>query len=92
MRMSQADVTLFDIPRSNGEANKVSREDLPVHDWYRFVLSFPPHLVRKYLSQFGMGPESTVLDPFCGTGRALSVATRFGRDAIGFDLEASYLA
>lgn len=85
MRMSQADVTLFDISRSNGEANKVSREDLPVHDWYRFVLSFPPHLVRKYLSQFGMGPESTVLDPFCGTGTAIVECQKAGIKSVGIE-------
>lgn len=85
VRMSQADVTLFDLPRSNGEANKVSREDLPVHDWYRFVLSFPPHLVRKYLSQFGVGPESTVLDPFCGTGTAIVECQKAGIRSVGIE-------
>jgi len=24
----------------------------PVHEWYRFVLSFPPHSVRNYLQRF----------------------------------------
>ena len=85
MPMNQADVTLFDLPRSNGEANKVSREDLPVHDWYRFVLSFPPHLVRKYLSQFGVGPESTILDPFCGTGTAIVECQKAGIRSVGIE-------
>lgn len=35
-------------------SNKVQFEDLAAHDWYRFVLSFPPHLVRKYLEKFGV--------------------------------------
>jgi 16S rRNA G966 N2-methylase RsmD len=85
VRISQADVTLFDLPRSNGEANKISPEDLPVHDWYRFVLSFPPHLVRKYISQFGVGPESTVLDPFCGTGTAIVECQKAGIESVGIE-------
>ncbi len=27
------------------ERHRLYPEDLPVHEWYRFVLSFPPHLV-----------------------------------------------
>ena len=53
---------------TNGEANKVIAEDRPIHDWYRFVLSFPPHLVRDYLERFEVKKTQTVLDPFCGTG------------------------
>ena len=33
-----------------------------------------------------------VLDPFCGTGRALNVATRSGRNAIGFDIQKTYIS
>lgn len=57
--------------RAKPEANKLLSEDRPAHDWYRFVLSFPPHLVRDYLSRFGVNERSTVLDPFCGTGTTL---------------------
>ena len=48
--------------------NKLRPEDSSIHDWYRFVLSFPPHLVQHYLSEFGANETSLVLDPFCGTG------------------------
>jgi DNA modification methylase len=48
--------------------NALSAEDRRFHDWYRFVLSFPPHLVREYIQDFGLGEDSTLLDPFCGTG------------------------
>ena len=44
--------------------NKVRPEDRAVHDWYRFVLSFPPHLVQHYLDRLGVDPSGTVLDPF----------------------------
>jgi site-specific DNA-methyltransferase (cytosine-N4-specific) len=35
-------------------------------------------------------PYGVVLDPFCGTGRALSEAVRLGRSAIGFELAETY--
>ena len=48
--------------------NKLRSRDRVIHDWYRFVLSFPPHLVQDYLDRFNIGPSHVVLDPFCGTG------------------------
>lgn len=33
----------------NGESNRLEPADRPAHDWYRFVLSYPPHLVRDYV-------------------------------------------
>lgn len=47
--------------------------------------TFPADLVRpRILSSCPRG--GLVLDPFCGTGRALAVAVESGRNAIGFDL------
>ena len=54
--------------RENSIANKILEEDRAFHDWYRFVLSFPPHLVREYIKKFRLGKIDTLLDPFCGTG------------------------
>jgi DNA modification methylase len=71
--------------RSNGEANKLQFEDRPVHSWYRFVLSFPPHLVRDYLDQLGASEPDTVLDPFCGTGTVLVEARKRGLRCIGIE-------
>ena len=48
--------------------NRLRQEDSSIHDWYRFVLSFPPHLVQQYLEDFGVNNSSLILDPFCGTG------------------------
>lgn len=56
---------------NNGRANKLDSQDRAFHDWYRFVLSYPPHLVRDYLEDFGLDSSHTVLDPFCGTGTTL---------------------
>ncbi|MCX2734463.1 site-specific DNA-methyltransferase [Saccharopolyspora sp. NFXS83] len=35
-------------------------------------------------------PGGLVLDPFCGTGRALAVAARNGRTAIGFEITSNF--
>jgi DNA modification methylase len=67
------------------EHNKLRAEDRPAHDWYRFVLSFPPHLIRKYLERFDLPAEATVLDPFCGTGTTLVECKKLGIDSIGIE-------
>ena len=53
------------------ELNRLYSEDLPVHEWYRFILSFPPALVRNYIAKFNLADDAIVLDPFCGTGTTL---------------------
>lgn len=53
--------------------------------------TFPEDLITPRILS-SCPPSGCVLDPFCGTGRALSVAIRTGRDAIGFDMEESYLS
>ncbi len=64
---------------------KVQPEDHVVHDWYQFVLSFPPLLVRHYLKKFNMNPGKTVLDPFCGTGTTLVECKKLGIPSIGIE-------
>lgn len=71
--------------KKNSAANKLSFQDKRFHDWYRFVLSFPPHLVRQYIDQFGLHSGKTVLDPFCGTGTTLVESKVQGIDSIGIE-------
>jgi hypothetical protein len=70
---------------SNGEINKLSLEDRSAHDWYRFVLSFPPHLVQQYIDGFGLSEGSCVLDPFCGTGTTLVECKKHGIASVGVE-------
>ncbi len=65
--------------------NKLRPEDRAVHDWYRFVLSFPPHLIQEYVDRFEVGPSDSVLDPFCGTGTTLVECKKLGIGSIGIE-------
>ncbi|MEN6433184.1 MAG: DNA methyltransferase [Smithella sp.] len=71
--------------RSNGLANKIDNGDKMFHDWYRFVLSFPPHLVRDYLYKFQLQNGQTILDPFCGTGTTIVEAKLNHIHSIGIE-------
>ena len=65
--------------------NRLRPEDEAVHGWYRFVLSYPPHLVRTYAERFGLGPSDLLLDPFCGTGTTLVEAKKLGIPSEGIE-------
>ena len=74
--------------RNGTELNRLYENDRPVHEWYRFVLSFPPHLVRDYIEKFNLGQGQTVLDPFCGTGTTLVEAKKMGVVSVGVEANA----
>jgi DNA modification methylase len=65
--------------------NVIQKADTPIHDWYRFVLSYPPHLVRQYIERFGVRRRDLLFDPFCGTGTTLVEAKKCGIPSIGCD-------
>src|SRR5271155_4944839 len=69
----------------SSEDNRMRPEDRAAHDWYRFVLSFPPHLVRTYLDRFAIAPGQRVLDPFCGTGTTLVECKKLGLASVGVE-------
>ena len=67
------------------EDNKLRIEDRAAHDWYRFVLSYPAHLVRDYISRFEVDRDGLVLDPFCGTGTTLVECKKLGIRSVGIE-------
>jgi SAM-dependent methyltransferase len=74
---SELERTDWDFTQENGGSG------LAVFHWYpaRFIPSLPGILIN-YFSD----PGDTVLDPFCGCGTTLVEAYKFGRKAIGIDL------
>ena len=71
--------------KTGTELNRPYEADLPVHEWYRFVLSYPPHLVRDYLERFHVRPGMRVLDPYCGTGTTLVECKKHGVESVGIE-------
>jgi DNA modification methylase len=67
------------------DKNRLRPEDTSAHEWYRFVLSFPPHLVRDYVSRFKLTERSRVLDPFCGTGTTPVECKKLGIPSVGIE-------
>ncbi len=74
----------------NSDLNQIRDVDRSAHDWYRFVLSYPPHLVKQYLDRFGISADQQVLDPFCGTGTTVVECKKRGIPSVG--IEANQMA
>ena len=67
------------------ETNRLENADRPAHDWYRFVLSYPPHLVRDYVQRFDLGRRARILDPFSGTGTTVVECKKLGIASVGIE-------
>ncbi|MBC7826846.1 MAG: DNA methyltransferase [Chitinophagaceae bacterium] len=74
-----------DLTIKNNLKNKLDQSDKAFHRWYRFVLSFPPHLVRRYIHEFKLSKDDLILDPFCGTGTTLVEAKIQNINSIGIE-------
>jgi DNA modification methylase len=74
----------------NTNKNKVQSKDLAIHNWYQFVLGYPPHLVTHYIEKFELYKSDILLDPFCGTGTTPVEAFKSGFSCYG--LEANPIA
>lgn len=73
------------IKQRNSDLNHLREEDRTAHNWYRFVLSFPPHIVQQYLTKFGINADHQVLDPFCGTGTTVVECKKLGIPSVGVE-------
>ncbi len=58
----------------------------PVHRWFVFPHSFSEALVEALMSEWCLGPEDWLLDPFVGAGTTLVAGQRLQVPTLGFDL------
>lgn len=80
------DCTGKDKLASKHNSNNIQAlSDAQIHNWYRFVLAFPDHLVASLLKEFKAQQGHVVLDPFAGTGTTLVECKKRGIDSIGID-------
>ncbi len=62
---------------------------LPMPGGDGHTATFPPGLIRPRIRS-SCPPSGLVLDPFCGTGRAITEAVRLGRSGLGFEVSKEY--
>ncbi|MDE0609099.1 MAG: hypothetical protein OXH77_04190 [Anaerolineaceae bacterium] len=72
----------FDRRTVSFQANK---KEL-VHGWIRYREGFSAELVHSLLEKFNIGRGQKVLEPFCGSGTTLLVASSLGIDATGIEI------
>ena len=61
------------------------------HDLRRRHPDYKNHFLMGQLIAFFTKPGQLVLDPFAGTGSALTAASLLGRDAVGFELHKKWI-
>ncbi len=64
----------------------VPNKKLPVYNWFKYKEGFSRHLVHNILSEWKVGKEDVVLDPFAGCGTTLLACKELGYRAVGLDI------
>lgn len=83
--LQEVDSARKDSGAITNDSNDINFEDRAFHEWYRFVLSYPPHLVRDYIRDFSLAENDVILDPFCGTGTTIVEAKLNHIDSVGIE-------
>ncbi len=88
----QSQLALFEYdvePRSDISVARsgtfIDNMALPVHRWFRYSAGFAAQWVEQLLTDWGIGPHHTVLDPFAGSGTVSVVCDSLGIPSIAVD-------
>jgi len=88
----QRQLTLFEDDVRTAPAIKVSRSGtfvdnmaLPVHRWFRYSAGFAAEWVEQVLTEWGIGRQHLVLDPFAGSGTVPVVCDTRGTPSLGVE-------
>ena len=81
----QAALSGAESSRQPADPNRMRPEDAAAHHWFRFVLAYPPHLVRDCLDRLDVKAGASVLDPFAGTGTTLVECKKLGIASVGIE-------
>ena len=73
---------LFNRRLVSFQANKTET----LHNWIKYREGFSAQLVELLISEFGIQPGETILDPFAGSGTTLLQAKMLGVNAVGLEL------
>jgi len=76
----------LEIVVSDARVTFADNMDEPVHRWFRFPAGFSAELVRRVIEILGVSRDSTVLDPFAGSGTTNVVAKSLGINSVGVEL------
>lgn len=71
--------------KSNSRAKRQNTR-YSVHGIHEYKGKFNPQVVRALFNIYGIGRDSIVLDPFCGSGTTLVEAAHLGIQGIGTDI------
>jgi DNA modification methylase len=74
------------IGRRDGEIQFNPNEKRPVHRWWPYVQGFSARFVTDTCNRYGVGRDSVVFDPFCGSGTVPVSARVLGAKGVGIDM------
>ena len=81
----QAAASVAGSSRQPADPNRIRPEDAAARHWFRFVLAYPPHMVRHCPDRLDIKAGASVLGPFAGTGTTSAESEKLGIASLGIE-------